>query len=59
VFKGSGFYCTDNGRTVRDTANRKNGDKELKAEPKTEKKTESQSDSKPQTATATKSEENA
>ena len=53
LFKGSGFYCTDHGRVLRDIPNRKNGDREPESEPKAEAKPEPKS----QTATATKSEE--
>ena len=53
LFKGSGFYCTDHGRVLRDTPSRKNGEKEPGSELKPEEKPEV----KTQTATATKSED--
>ena len=57
-FKGSGFYCTDNGRVLRGEPGRNNGDKEEASETKTESKSEAKPQAQPQTATATKSEDN-
>jgi putative FmdB family regulatory protein len=53
LFKGSGFYCTDHGRALRDDPGRKNGEKEPEAELKTEVKSEP----KTQTTTAPKLED--
>jgi len=38
LFKGSGFYCTDNGRSTRNVPSSKNHDDEVKSGTKTETK---------------------
>jgi len=36
LFKGSGFYCTDNSKVLRNSHSRHDGDSEAKVEPKAE-----------------------
>jgi len=52
LFKGSGFYCTDNSRVLRDGHNRRDGDSEAKAETKAEAKPVPEAKSSTTTATA-------
>ncbi len=53
LFKGSGFYCTDHGKALRDSSGRKDEGVEAKSEPKPETKPEVKSEAK----TASTSEE--
>jgi putative FmdB family regulatory protein len=55
LFKGSGFYCTDNSRVLRDGHSRHDGDSDVKAEP--EAKAPAASEAKASTTTATASQD--
>ena len=54
LFKGSGFYCTDNGRGMRYNPGQKHEDAEAKAEVKAEAKAENETDTKSATKAETK-----
>jgi len=54
LFKGSGFYCTDNSRVLRDNHSRHDGDSDVKAEPKA---AAADSEAKASTTTATASQD--
>ena len=57
LFKGSGFYCTDNGRALRDTQSPPDDGSETKAEAKTDTKPKATSEAQSGTQTATLSED--
>jgi putative FmdB family regulatory protein len=49
LFKGSGFYCTDHGRSTRYNPGPKYEDSEAKDEPKSEAKADTKSEAKAET----------